>query len=305
MKKLIFFGLLLFNVGCMRPFEPVDLQIIGTNESAFLIPLAGDTTKQIATAGEDFLEKNQVFTKQVKIPQQWVKTGRDFLGLIPNGNWRSAATLIKIDRSPITREWTADPQTGTSSLKEAVWVMTSNQVEFSTGWVCTARIPDEKSAVKFLHNYRNETLKDVLDREVRAMIQTHFGIEVTDLPMHELQKNATPHLKKVVTDVTTFFSNRGLEITNLGITGGFVYKDPKIGEKITEVFNSEQEKTIQIAKTEAQEQANKQVILLAEGKAKALLAEREAEAKGIKIVADAKAYEVEKANSSPIYAKLK
>ena len=31
--------------------------------------------------------------------------------------------------------------------------MTTDQVEFSTGWTCTARIDSRDDAVKFLHNY--------------------------------------------------------------------------------------------------------------------------------------------------------
>lgn len=287
----------------IRPFKPVDLQVIGTNEEAFLIPLIGDTKKQVATSGEEFLKERLVFTKQVQIPQQWIPRGYEWI--FPHGEWKPSGVLIKVDRSPITRVWTADSATGTSNLNQAIWVMTADQVEFSTGWTCTARINDQTDAVKFLFNYPNGSLEKVLDQEVRAQIQTRFGLEVTDLPMEELRKNATPHLKKVIDDVEKFFLTRGINITNLGISGGFVYKDVKIGDKIVEVFNAEQEKTIQIARSQAQEQANKQVIFQAEGKAKALLTEREAEAKGIRVVAEAKAYEVEKATGSPVYTRLK
>ena len=136
-----------------------------------------------------------------------------------NGEWRDAAKLIKVDKSPVTREWTADPNTGTSNRNEAIWVMTSDQVEFSTGWTCTARIAARDDAVKFLHNYPSGSLQSVMDTEVRAKLQAEFGLEVTDLPMDELRKNATPHLKRVVEALTTFFSERGITITNLGITG--------------------------------------------------------------------------------------
>jgi hypothetical protein len=211
-----------------------------------------------------------------------------------------------VDRSPVTREWTADPTTGTSKANQAIWVMTADQVEFSTGWTCTGRIDSKDKAIIFLSNYPNGSLETVLDTEVRAKIQTSFGLEVTDLPMEELRKNATPHIKKVITDVEAFFATRGLTITNLGITGGFVYKDKLIGDKIVEVFNAEQEKTIQIAKAQAQQEANKQVLFEAEGKARALLAQKEAEAKGIKMVADAKNYEIEKAKANlETYVELK
>ena len=151
-----------------------------------------------------------------------------------------------MDKSPVTREWTADPNTGTSKRNEAIWVMTSDQVEFSTGWTCTARIAARDAAVKFLHNYPSGSLQSVMDTEVRAKLQAEFGLEVTDVPMDELRKNATPHIKNVVKTLTTFFAERGITITNLGITGGFVYKDKAIQDMLVKVFNAEQEKAIAV-----------------------------------------------------------
>jgi hypothetical protein len=142
--------------------------------------------------------------------------------------------------------------------------------------------------VKFLHNYPNGTLTKVMDQEVRARIQTAFGLEVTDQPMQKLRLEATPHLTKVVDDVTEFFQERGVTITNLGISGGFIYKDVKVSDKLVELFNAEQDRAV------------------AEAKAAALLTQKKAEAEGIKQVADAKAYEIEKAaENMEMYVALK
>jgi hypothetical protein len=297
--------LLLVLPGCMwKPFEPVKLETIGTHEEGFLIPYTGDSTQQTSTNNEEFLRANLVATKQIRIPQQWVPLGYETFGW--NGQWREAAKLIKVDKSPVTREWTADPNTGTSNRNEAIWVMTSDQVEFSTGWTCTARIAARDDAVKFLHNYPSGSLQSVMDTEIRAKLQADFGLEVTDLPMDELRKNATPHIKRVVEAVTRFFAERGITITNLGITGGFVYKDKSIQDMLVKVFNAEQEKSISIAKTMAQQEDNKRILLEADGKAKAVLAEKKAEADGIKAVADAKAYEISKAKEDlATYMRLK
>lgn len=290
--------------GCWRPFEPVQLETINPNEEAFLLPLVGDVKAQTSTNNEEYLRANLVHTKQVKIPQQWVPKGFETLG--PNGNWKPAAILVKVDKSPVTREWTADPNSGTSNKNEAIWVMTSDQVEFSTGWTCTARIAARDDAVKFLHNYPNGSLQVVMDTEVRAKLQAAFGLEVTDLPMDTLRKQATPHIVAVITDVTTFFKDRGITITNLGITGGFVYKDKTIMDTMVKVFNAEQEKAIASAAYQAQEMKNKTVESEAAGRAKALLTTKQAEADGIKVVAEAKAFEIEKAKSdSEIYLSLK
>lgn len=289
---------------CVKPFEPVKLEVISSHEEAFLLPLQGDAKKQKASNNEDFLKESLVYTKQVQIPQQWVEKGRAIIGY--NGEWRDAAILVRVDTSPITREWTADPNTGTGKKNEAVWVMTSDQVEFSTGWTITARVSSRDDAVKFLHNYPNGSLTTVLDNEVRGKLQAEFGLAVTDLPMDELRKNATPHIERVVKSITMFFKGRGIQITNLGITGGFVYKDKSIIDTLVRVFNAEQEKTMAMANTNAQIEKNKAVILKAQGEADAILKTKKAEADGIKLVADARLYEIEKATKErSLYIQLK
>lgn len=282
--------------GCYRPFEPVQLEVINPNEEAFLLPYLGDTKKQTSSDNEEYLKASLVYTKQVKIPQQWVPRGFETFGA--NGVWQPAAVLVKVDKSPVTREWTADPNSGTSNKNEAIWVMTSDQVEFSTGWTITARIATRDDAVKFLHNYPNGSLKEVMDSEVRSKIQAEFGLEVTDLPMDTLRKAATPHITNVTKNVESFFKERGITITNLGISGGFIYKDKTILETMVKVFNAEQEKSVAAAESAAQEERNKKVILEATGKADALLKTKEAEAEGIKLVADAKIYELEKSTEN-------
>ncbi len=297
--KQLFILLIFTSIGC-RTFEPIKLETIQTNEEGFLIPLVGNIDNQVHTDNLEQLKKNIISAKQVQIPQQWVKTGRDWFG-VPNGEWRDAALLIQVDKSPVTREWTADENSGSSNKNEAIWVMTADQVEFSTGWVCTASIVSSDDAVKFLHTYRNRALQSVMDTEIRARVQTTWGGEVTDLPMDQLRKAATPHLKTVIKDVTDYFSERGITISNLGISGGFVYKDKSIMTKLVEVFNAEQARAIAIADAAAQEERNKSVKSTAEGKAEALEIEKTAEANGITLVAKA----LKDAASGPEYLAAK
>ncbi|HZL88198.1 MAG TPA: hypothetical protein VFB96_07450, partial [Pirellulaceae bacterium] len=81
--------------GCWRPFEPIQLETISPNEEAFLLPLTDDVKKQTSTNNEEYLKENLVYTKQVRIPQQWVQKGYETLG--PNGTWKPAAILVKVD----------------------------------------------------------------------------------------------------------------------------------------------------------------------------------------------------------------
>lgn len=302
LKKVAPAILLLSAVGCRKPFEPVKLEMIEPHEVGFLVSNQ-DVHEQTATSAEDY-SKSMVASQQVKIPQMWVPLGYETF--FWDGEWRDAARLIKVDTSSVTREWTADPNSGTSNKNEAIWVMTSDQVEFSVGWGCTCKIANRQDAAKFLSNYKNGTLESVMDKEIRGKIQTDFALGVTDLPMDTLRKNATPVIKQTTTEVVKFFAERGITITNIGITGGFVYKDAKIIAKMVEVFTAEQEKNVAIAKTVAQEETNKTIQLEADAKSKATLTVLKAEAEGIQAVADAKAYEIEKAQQNKeIYLELK
>lgn len=274
------------SIGCYRPFEPVKLEVVGSNEEAFLLPLLGDAKKQTSSNNEEYLTSNLVFTKQVKIPQQWVPKGYEYMGA--NGVWQDAAVLIKVDKAPVTREWTADTASGTSNKNEAIWVMTSDGVEWSTGWTITARISSREDAVKFLHNYPNGSLIKVLDTEVRSKLQSTFGLEVTDLPMSKLRLGATPHILNTTKQVTEFFKSRGITITNMGITGGFVYKDPTIMAMLVKVFNAEQQKEISKAELAAQTDINKKQVSIKETEASGLLEIAKGNAEKIKIDALAK-----------------
>ena len=184
--------------------------------------------------------------------------------------------------------------------------MTSDQVEFSTGWTCTARIATRDDAVKFLHNYPSGSLQSVMDTEVRAKLQAEFGLEVTDLPMDELRKNATPHIKTCGRDAHDVLlrardhdhqprHHGRLRLQGQGHPG---HAGEGVQRRAGEEHRHRQDA--------GAEEENKRVLLEADGKAKAILAEKKAEADGIKAVADAKAYEIQKAKEDlATYLRLK
>jgi hypothetical protein len=311
-SALLLLAFLPFASGCRRPFEPVKLEVVSSHEIAFLLPFresgsSEEMKKKLREAtsnNEAYLKDNLVYTQQIKVPQQWVQNGYETFGY--NGAWKDAALLVKVDTQQITCEWTADPTTGTSAKNEAIWVMTSDQVEFSTGWTITARVGTHDDAVKFLHNYPNGSLKSVMDSEVRGKLQADFGLEVTDLPMETLRVNATPHILATVKRVTEFFATKGISITNLGITGGFIYKDKSILATMVRLFNAEQEKSIAKAEKASQDERNKTVVSKAEGEAAAILKKFKAEADGVRMVAEAKRFEIDQAKTDVgLYVQLK
>jgi len=287
--------------GCQKPYMVPKFVTIEPNEYAFVIPY-GKTTDQVSTGDEEYWKQKQVNAKEIEIPQIWVQEGRGW----SDGRYKDDVLVIKVDGSPVTREWTSDPTTGTSTKNEAIWTMTADQIKWTVGWTITARIASLADASKFLANYPSGTLAKVLDTEVRGKLTTAFNLAVTDLPMKQLQEHGVPVFAAVNKEVVEFFKSRGITITNLGPNGPYVYDNPNITKVMEEKFTAAQQSEINQSKTAAKAEENKAIQLAAEAKAKATLTEQQAIADGIKLVADAKAYEIEKANKDlATYLKLK
>jgi len=83
--------------------------VIGPNETAFVIPLEGDSTAQGRVQSIDALEKAKVMAKRIYLPVRKRDLGRG----PANYEWVPTLKVVKVDRSPVTREWTAEVSTGT------------------------------------------------------------------------------------------------------------------------------------------------------------------------------------------------
>ena len=62
--------------GCRKPYDKPEFIKISPSQTAFLIPLIGDSTTQSAFASEELLAEHKVATKEIQIPHRWVQTGR-------------------------------------------------------------------------------------------------------------------------------------------------------------------------------------------------------------------------------------
>ncbi len=148
LPMLVFFMAL--TSGCVRPYDMPEYVEIDTSETGFLIPLEGDNANQAKFQSEDYLKQRMVATKRVQITHRWSQEGR-----VPGaGRWIPTVRLIKVNRSPITREW-ATTQTSTAGgasqrADKAIWIESGDSVGFSMGFTCTAFIPEEEAS-RFLY----------------------------------------------------------------------------------------------------------------------------------------------------------
>jgi hypothetical protein len=257
---------------CMLPYDKPEFVTIEASQTAFLIPLVGDEANQAVFESEDLLESAKVATKEVQITHRWVKTDR----WKTSGEYRANVKLIIVERKPETREWTADKATGSSAVNQAVYAESKESIGFYVGMNCSAQI-DEENATKFLYRYNNKPLSEIMDTEIRARVESDFVEQCAKYTLEELLINKELIMDAVRDDVTSYFAERGITVTVLGMKEGLTYEDDKIQQAINDKYSSQQK--IVTAKNDAES-----VKITAQGKADAMLIEAQAQADANKLL---------------------
>lgn len=265
--------------GCRKPYDTPEFVTIEASQTAFLIPLVGDTTDQGVFESEELLLQAKVATKEIQIPHRWVQTGRKEY----TGEWRPSATLIVVERKPVSRSWESGESTATSANK-AIFGETSDNIGIYVGMNCTAMI-EEKDAAKFLYRYNNTPLETIIDTDIKKMVEDRFNIETAKYTSTELGAKKGEIMEAVKEYVVTYFKDYGITITVLGLKEGISFENPAIQEAIDAKFASEQELVIQQNKNEAN-------LAKAEAEAEAMLMLAKAQAEANKLLAQSLTDEV-------------
>ena len=275
-KKIVLVVLMLVLVmsltGCRKPYDKPEFVTIEASQTAFLIPLVGDTSDQGAFESEELLLEAKVATKEIQIPHRWVQTGRQNW----NGEWRPSATLIVVERKPVSRSWNSGTSTDTST--SAIFGETSDGIGIYVGMNCTAMI-EEKDAAKFLYRYNNTPLETIIDTDIKKMVEDRVNLETAKYTSTELSSKKGEIMEAVKSYVVDYFKDYGITITVLGMKEGISYENATIQAAIDEKFASEQQLVIQQNKNEAN-------IAKAEAEAQAMLLAAEAQAEANRILAE-------------------
>ncbi len=220
---------------CRRPYQEEKYVDINPNETAFVIPLEqGTQQNQKQLKSVDYLEQRKVATKRIYTPTMWHQTGRGD----NDGEWIPSVVVIKVDRSPVTREWTGATNTGTSSNNQQINVESSNSIGFTVGITCTASIPEEDAA-KFLYWYSGKTLENAVDANVRSFVQDVLTREFGQRDLTACQRDRKAVFDIMKEKTTEFFAARGIRIDNIGAAGEFTYTEPAIQTAINSQFIAE------------------------------------------------------------------
>lgn len=264
MKKILalvlIIGAMFCLTGCIKPYDTPEFVTIEPHQTAFLIPLIGDTTEQASFESEEMLMQAKVAAKEIQIPHRWVQTSR----MHWVGEYRDTMALIVVDRSPVTREWSSSKDIGTSVVNQAIYAESAESIGFSAGMNCSAQIYSEDDAVKFLYSYNNKPLSEIMDTEIRARVESKFVDECASRSLNEILIEKEAIMEAVRADVETYFAQRGITITVLGMKDGLEYDDATIQSSINDKFSSEMKLTTQknenqriISEAEAEAEANR------------------------------------------------
>jgi len=291
--------------GCVKPPLVEKYESVENNETAFVVHLEGKSQAKVNSL--EALQEMKVTSKRIDIPQRWQKTGR--WGY--QGKWIPTIKIIKVDRSPETREWCVESTTGTSKKDQGIWVESMDSIGFSTGFNCTAMVKEEDAA-KFLYLYTGGSLKSVMDNQIRNEIQAVASEKAAAYKMDECRERKLEIIAAVRDQVIPKFANTGITIITIGMFGGFAYEDKEIQISINDTFVTQQLKVTAKAKYEAQEDMNKTIMKEAVGFKQAAITKAEGEAKAIELRAEAEALAIlavakasEQANSNPVFLELK
>ena len=291
--------------GCMKPPITEKNEDVQNNETAFVIQLEGNNQAKLNSLEQ--LAKLQVSAKRINIAQRHKSTGRFW--------WQAVVIptvkVIKVDRSPVTREWSADEATGTNRKNESIWVESMDSIGFSTGFNCTAMV-EEVNAALFLYHYTGDSLSQVMDDQIRNDIQAIASEVAAKYPMDDCRTKKLEIIEMVREVVIPKYAKTGITVSTIGMFGGFTYEDKEIQTSINKTFVAQQAKVTAAAEYEAQEDKNRTIEKAAIGVKNAAITRAEGEAESITIAATAEAEAIavvalaaEKANSNPVFVTLK
>jgi hypothetical protein len=246
---------------------------IGPSETAFVIPLEGDLNEQVRTDSLRFLEEAKVNTKRISIPQRAHQYGR-----IPSSyRWISTVRVIKVNRAPVTREWTAEATTGTSAKNESLVVQSHDGVVFALGGTITCRIEEEDAALYLRHfgtvaSEQQELqdivdqarpLADVVDTGIRSYMQSRLFYHFSGAPLDEAKQKKIDYFNSTFHDAVDYFKQRGITIDSFGSTKGLTYLNPKVQDAINQKFLVENDRLVTLQEKIEAEQTNAKKIAMA------------------------------------------
>ena len=253
-------------IGC-GPAKVLQMIEVAPNETVWSIPLDTQTQAgQVKFNSVDFLNQKKIASKRIMVDMIERSTGRMWFDY----EWIPAARVIKVDRSLVTREWTDDLKSGTSSKTEGIGVQTRDSIKLRVGLTITASI-EEDDASTYLYYHGEKKLADVVDQNVRSFAVAELTKEYSQLTLADAQAKTADIYSSLFALAKTEFKARGISIQFLGNSEGLTYGDSKVQDGINQSYLAEQDRKTAEQEQKAQNIRNQTKINAAETEANAAL----------------------------------
>lgn len=294
LKNFLVLAVISLFVGACGPPMLENWVEVGNEETAFVIPLEGDSLDgQKKFDSIDFLEEKKVSSKRIILPLRKKATGRfDSWQFI----WVPTAKVVKVKRSPVTREWTGGDNGTSPGVDQGIHVESLDSVGFTVGANTTAHIEEHHTA-RFLYSYPGDNLAEVIDTNVRGLATEYLSSHFGTLPL-DGEVSCKTEKKKISEGcheyLKNFFIEKGITIDSFGLVGGLLFDDPEIQSSITDQVKSAQDLIVAQNERRSQLERNqrdqeiadrdayvKQKLAEGEGNAEIALAQAKAEAASI------------------------
>lgn len=249
------------------PVKIEQLEEVLPSETAFLVPLEGaNKTNQAKFMSIDYLNESKVATKRISMPLRKYVTGRAYFSY----KWIPTMKIIKVNRTPVTREWTGKAETGTNTRNEALWVESADSIGFGVGVNVTAMVKEEDAAT-FLYYFSGKPLSQVVDENVRGKVNSILSREFAAHNLEKARKMKNEVFGKAAKETIESFTTMGVTITNLGLAEGLVYADSEIQQAINNAFKAEMLIQVEEQNNLAQKQVNARNVGIAKAEADAAI----------------------------------
>lgn len=234
MKRILAASLMLVLFSGCAPVRIDPVEEIGTNETAFVVPLEGSgETDQKKFMSLEYLQQAKVAAKRVTIALRYRKIGRFYY----EAEWIPTMRLIKVNRTPVTREWVEPIQQGTTGKDDSIQVESKDSIGFSVGVNITALVAEEDAA-KFLYYYAGKPLEEVVDQNVRGYVTSVLSREFGSRNLEQCKTDKKAIADLLQQDCQETFSKMGITISNLGLVGGLNYTDKEIQQSINNAYTA-------------------------------------------------------------------
>jgi len=240
-----FLSVLMITAVCAAcgPAKIEPIKEIKENETAFLVPLEGAAKDaegnliQHKFMSVDYLNQAKVAAKRVVIPVRKRVVGK-WPKLLGQFKWIPTMKVITVVRTPETREWTQEIETGTKKRDEALAAESSDSIAFRAGSTITAMIMEEDSA-KFLYYFSGKPLTIIVDENVRGVVQSVLGEEFGSRTLDMCRSEKSVIFEIAFNAAKKHFKPLGVTIMNLGHVEGLKYDDDDIQTAINDNFKEE------------------------------------------------------------------